>query len=128
MDPTKLKYTESHEWIGEKDGLFVQGITEFAQQQLGDVTYVELPEVGRALKAGDEAAVVESVKAASDIYASATGTVAAMNTALEENPELVNNDPYGEGWFFKLEGVDAVTLSHLMSAADYAKFCEDCGE
>ncbi len=128
MDPATLKYTEGHEWIGEENGLYVQGITDFAQQQLGDVTYVELPEMGRVLEAGDEAAVVESVKAASDIYAAAAGTVAEINAALEDTPELVNGDPYGDGWFFKLKEVDSVPLNELMSATDYAKFCEDCGE
>ena len=125
MNPEELKYTKEHEWIGADGDLHVVGITDFAQGQLGDVTFVELPDVGRAVSQGDETATVESVKAASDIYAPAGGTVAAINDALEDTPELVNTEPFGGGWFFKLSGVDAGELDGLMDAAAYAKFCED---
>ncbi|MBI1319035.1 MAG: glycine cleavage system protein GcvH [Candidatus Hydrogenedens sp.] len=125
MNPDQLKYTKDHEWIGEDGGLYVVGITAHAQDQLGDVTYVELPAVGRAVSQGDETAVVESVKAASDIYAPAGGTVAEVNGALEDKPELVNQDPYGAGWFFKLKDVDASELGGLMDAAAYAKYAAE---
>ncbi len=125
MNPSALWYTEEHEWVGEEDGVYVVGITDFAQDQLGDITYVELPEEGRALDVNEEAAVVESVKAASDVYAPVAGTVCAVNEALEGEPELVNQDPFGAGWFFKLEGVDASALEGLMDAKAYAAFCEE---
>ena len=125
MDPNQLRYTEDHEWIGEEDGMYVAGITEFAQDQLGDITYVELPEVGRQVQQGDELAVVESVKAASDIYAPVAGAVAAVNEALEDAPETVNRDPYGGGWFFKLKNIDAAQLESLMDAAAYEEFLKN---
>lgn len=125
MDPKQLRYTEDHEWIGEEDGMYVAGITEFAQDQLGDITYVELPEVGRQVQQGDELAVVESVKAASDIYAPVAGAVAAVNEALEDAPETVNRDPYGGGWFFKLKNIDAAQLESLMDAAAYEEFLKN---
>ena len=126
MDPQGLRYTEAHEWIGEEDGVYLVGITDFAQHQLGDITYIELPEVGRVLAKGEEAAVVESVKAASDVYAPASGTVAAVNEALEATPELVNESPYAAGWFFKLKEVAKTDLEGLMDAAAYEAFCADC--
>ncbi len=124
MDPETLRYTEAHEWIGQEDGLCVVGITGHAQDQLGDITYVELPEVGRKVEAGEEVAVVESVKAASDIYAPVGGAVAAINEALENEPELVNQDPYGAGWFFKLSDANASGPDKLMDATAYAAFLE----
>jgi len=125
MNPEELQYTEEHEWVGREGGVHVIGITDFAQQQLGDITYVELPEVGRSVEQNEDTAVVESVKAASDVYAPAAGRVCAVNEALESTPELVNQDPYGQGWFFKLEGVDPGQLGGLMDAAAYRKFLED---
>ena len=122
MDPATLRYTKEHEWIGEEDGLYVVGITDHAQDQLGDITYVELPAIGKELDAGAEAATVESVKAASDIYAPVAGKVAAVNDALEAAPELVNQEPFGAGWFFKLDGVNAGDLDGLMDAAAYKEF------
>lgn len=127
MDKATLKFTNEHEWIGAEDGLYVVGITEFAQDQLGDITYVELPETGRQVSQGDETAVVESVKAAGDVYAPAGGTVAEVNGALEETPELVNQDPFGAGWFFKLKDVDEADLAGLMDADAYQKFCDEEG-
>jgi glycine cleavage system H protein len=125
MDPNTLKYTKDHEWIGKDGDVHVVGISDHAQGLLGDVTYVELPAVGRALAKHEEAAVVESVKAASDVYAPAAGTVAEVNSALDADPAPINSDPYGKGWFFKLSGVDEADLADLMDAAAYAKFVEE---
>jgi glycine cleavage system H protein len=125
MDPKTLKYTEDHEWIGEENGVWVVGITDFAQDQLGDITYIELPKVGKALSQGAEAAVVESVKAASDVFAPVAGTVAEVNSELEATPELVNQDPFGAGWFFKLSGVDPAQVAALMDEAAYRDYAEN---
>lgn len=122
MNPESLKYTKDHEWVGEVDGLYAVGITDHAQELLGDVTYVELPEVGTTVESGEELAVVESVKAASDIYAPVGGTVAVINEALEDAPESVNQNPYGEGWFFKLKDINAAELDELMDAAAYGAY------
>lgn len=122
MKPDQLKYTQDHEWIGADGDTYVVGITDFAQGQLGDITYIELPKVGRKVEQHEETAVVESVKAAGDIYAPVSGTVTAVNDALEVQPELVNNDPYGAGWFFRLKDVDAGQLAGLMDFATYEKF------
>lgn len=125
MNPEKLRYTEDHEWVGEHDGKVIVGITEYAQEQLGDITYVELPRAGRKVKANEEAAVVESVKAASDVFAPVTGTIIEINEELETEPELVNKDPYGKGWFFKMNNVDKAEVDHLMNAAAYKAFVSD---
>jgi glycine cleavage system H protein len=122
MDPTTLKYTQDHEWIGQQGDLYIVGITAFAQDQLGDITYIELPEIGREVAAHEEVAVVESVKAASDIYAPAAGTVKECNPALEETPELVNTAPYAEGWLFKLADLNAADLDALMDATAYETY------
>ena len=125
MNPSELKYTEDHEWIGRENGVYVAGITDFAQQQLGDITFVELPAVGRKMKQHEETGTVESVKAASDVYAPVGGTIAAINEALETQPELVNQDPYGAGWFFKLSDVDAAQWESLMNEAGYQAFLKN---
>jgi glycine cleavage system H protein len=118
--PAELKYASTHEWARlEADGTVTVGITDHAQAQLGDLVFVELPEVGAQYAAGDACAVVESVKAASDIYAPVGGTVVEVNEALEESPQLVNEDPYGDGWLFRLEPVDAAELDNLMDADAY---------
>ena|SRR5690606_23707418 len=124
--PSDLKYLSSHEWARlEDDGVTVTvGITDHAQDMLGDVVFVELPDVGAELTAGDEAGVVESVKAASDIFSPVSGEVIEINEALEENPELVNSDPYNDGWFFKLRIKDKTELQSLLDAEDYAEVCE----
>ncbi|MDR6853234.1 glycine cleavage system H protein [Sphingomonas sp. BE123] len=115
-------FTEDHEWI-ELDGeIATVGITEYAQSQLGDIVFVEVPEEGRAVSKGDDAAVVESVKAASDVYAPVSGTVVEGNPALEENPALVNEDPEGDGWFFKMTLSDTSELDGLMNESAYADF------
>jgi glycine cleavage system H protein len=117
-------YTREHEWVRvEGDGATV-GITDFAQGQLGDVVFVEVPEAGRVVTKGGEAAVVESVKAASDVYAPVGGTVTHGNQAVVDEPSLVNTDPEGEGWFFKLTLSDANELGGLMSADQYKEYCE----
>ncbi|MCG8614203.1 MAG: glycine cleavage system protein GcvH, partial [Pseudomonadales bacterium] len=121
----ELKYLSSHEWARlEGDGVVTVGITDHAQDLLGDVVFVELPEVDAELSAGDEAGVVESVKAASDIYSPVSGVVVAVNADLEESPDLVNSDPYNDGWFFKVKIKDPSELEGLLSADDYADVCE----
>lgn len=124
--PSELKYLSSHEWVRlEADGeTAVIGITDHAQELLGDVVFVELPEVGAELSAGDEAGVVESVKAASDIYAPVSGEVLEINEALEEAPETVNSEPYDDGWFFKVKLSDADELASLLDADAYVEVCE----
>lgn len=122
--PADLRYASSHEWARqENDGTVTVGISDHAQDALGDVVFVELPEVGKQLTAGQEAGVVESVKAASDIYAPVSGEVVAINEALTDSPELVNSDPYGS-WFFKLKPSDAGELDKLLDAAAYQAACE----
>ena len=124
--PSELKYVSSHEWIREEgDGVVTIGITDYAQESLGDVVFVETPDVGAEVSAGDDAGVVESVKAASDIYAWLSGTVIEVNEELEDAPENVNNDPYGDGWFFKLKLSDAAELDDLLSAEEYQEQCEE---
>ncbi|MDG9926439.1 MULTISPECIES: glycine cleavage system protein GcvH [Pseudomonas] len=121
--PADLRYVASHEWIRlEADGSVTVGITDHAQEALGDVVYVELPEVGKQLSAGQEAGVVESVKAASDIYAPISGEVLAVNESLADAPEQVNGEPY-EAWFFKLQPSDAAELEGLLDAAGYQAVC-----
>ncbi|WP_299182180.1 glycine cleavage system protein GcvH [uncultured Neptuniibacter sp.] len=123
--PSELKYVASHEWIRvEGDGTVTIGVTDHAQDLLGDVVFVELPEVGAEVATGDDAGVVESVKAASDVYAPLSGEVVAVNEELEDSPELVNSDPYGDGWFFKLKLSDNSELDGLLSGEDYNDLCE----
>lgn len=117
-------YTQEHEWIRVEGDTATVGITDFAQGQLGDVVFVEIPEAGRQVTKGGEAAVVESVKAASDVYAPVSGEVSDGNNALVEEPSLVNSDPEGEGWFFKLRLSDPSELDGLMDAEAYKSFCE----
>ncbi|HEX6979521.1 MAG TPA: glycine cleavage system protein GcvH [Alphaproteobacteria bacterium] len=119
-----LKFTKEHEWIRVEGDIGTVGISEYAQAQLGDVVYVELPEIGRKVAKGGEAAVVESVKAASEVYAPVSGEVVAVNDALSGNPALVNSSPVGEGWFFKLKLADPGELAELMDEAAYKKFVE----
>jgi glycine cleavage system H protein len=123
--PTELKYASSHEWARlEEDGTVTVGISDHAQQALGDVVYVEHPEVGQTVSVGGEAGVVESVKAASDIYAPVSGTISEVNEALEDAPETVNQDPYGDGWFFRIEPEDATQLDDLLDSSAYGELCE----
>ena len=123
--PTELRYVATHEWArAEDDGTITVGITDHAQESLGDVVYVELPEVDATINAGDEAGVVESVKAASDIYAPVSGTVVAVNGDLEDAPEKVNEAPYGDGWFFRLRPTDPGELEELLDAEGYSEVAE----
>ena len=123
--PQELKYAGSHEWARlEEDGMVTVGISDHAQDALGDVVYVEHPEVGQQVAAAEEAGVVESVKAASDIYAPVGGTVVAVNEVLEDAPETVNQDPYGDGWFFRIDPTDTAQLEELLDADGYAEVCE----
>ena len=120
--PAELRYAKSHEWLRpESDGTMTVGITDYAQNSLGDITYVQVPKVGAALKAGETFGVVESVKAASDLYAPIAGTVVAVNTVLDSAPETVNQAPYGEGWMLKLKPSDPTAANALLDAAAYTK-------
>lgn len=124
--PSDLRYTESHEWVRtEDDGTLQVGITDHAQEQLGDLVFVELPEVGDAVKAGDACAVVESVKAASDVYSPVSGEVTAVNESLADNPELVNQDAFGDGWLFAVKPEDEGELDSLLDAEAYSDTLED---
>lgn len=126
--PANLKYAQSHEWVRlETDGSVTVGITEHAQELLGDMVYVELPDAGRTLTAGKECAVVESVKAASDVYAPIAGEVIAVNDAVTGAPDIVNKDPYGEGWLFRLKPADTAELDKLLDAAGYERVVADEG-
>jgi glycine cleavage system H protein len=116
-------FTDEHEWISVEGGTATVGITDFAQAQLGDIVFVELPALGANVEKGGDAAVVESVKAASDVYAPVSGTVSEVNSALEEDPSLVNTAPETGGWFFKLALADPSQLEGLMDAAAYKAFC-----
>ena len=117
-----LRFTKDHEWIKVDGKIGTVGITQFAQGQLGDIVFVEVPAPGKAVKAGGEAAVVESVKAASEVYSPVSGTVKEGNAALPDAPETVNQDPEGAGWFFKIEIADAKEIDALMDQAAYEKF------
>lgn len=117
--PEDLKYTESHEWVRLEDGVATVGITDHAQAELTDIVYVELPEAGTEVAAGDSIAVVESVKAASDVYSPADGEITGSNSALESDPALVNNDPYGEGWLYRIKVADPSKLDSLLPADQY---------
>lgn len=120
--PAELKYVASHEWVRrEADGTLTIGITDHAQAALGDLVFVETPQPGRSLKAGESCAVVESVKAASDVYAPVAGTVTETNSALTDAPELLNSDPYGAGWMWKLKPTNVADVDALLDAAAYEK-------
>ena len=123
--PTELRYAKSHEWLKtEADGTATIGITDYAQNSLGDITYVQLPKVGAELKAGEPFGVVESVKAASDVYAPVGGAVTAVNTALDKAPETLNSDPYGGGWIMKIKPSSPAEAALLLDAGAYAKLAE----
>ena len=125
---SELRYTEDHEWIRfEDDGSAVVGITDYAQEQLGEIVFVELPEVGGAFEQGGEAAVIESVKAASELFAPVSGTVVEVNEALNDAPGLVNEDPTGEGWFLRIETDDAEPMEGLMTEDEYLRYVEGLG-
>ena len=119
--PSELRYAKTHEWVRVAGEYATIGITDHAQHELTDVVFVELPKQGRTLKAGESCAVVESVKTASDIYTPVSGEVTAVNDAVVANPALVNTDPYGEGWFFKIKLTNPAEAQNLLSGEDYAK-------
>lgn len=122
--PKHLKYTEDHEWVSIEDGVATVGITDYAQESLGDLVYVELPEVGRVVEAEDNFVVVESVKAASEVFAPISGKVIEVNETLNDTPELINSSPYEEGWIVKLKVSDTGQLDDLMSASVYKQHVE----
>ena len=123
--PDDLLYTKSHEWVREEnDGTLTVGITDHAQELLGDMVFVETPEPGSVFSAGDDCAVVESVKAASDVYCPVSGEISEANEQLADAPDLINKDPYGEGWIFKLEASDEVDLETLMDAEAYQNYLD----
>lgn len=122
-----IRFSKDHEWIRVEGDIGTVGITDYAQQQLGDVVFVELPEIGRQVEAGQEAAVVESVKAASEVYAPVTGEVVAANEALRDSPGLVNEQPLGEGWFFRIRLTDPSQLDALMDESAYGAYVEGLG-
>jgi glycine cleavage system H protein len=126
--PTNIKYLKTHEWVRvESDGSLTVGISDHAQHALGDLVFVEVPEVGKACKAGDACAVVESVKAASDIYSPVTGEVIAGNADLSATPELINQDPYGKGWIYKIKPSNAGELNSLLDAKAYEQVLKEEG-
>lgn len=126
--PKELRYSEEHEWAAVDEHIATIGITDYAQEQLGDVVYIELPETGTEVTKGDKFGVVESVKAVSDIYSPVTGTVVTVNTGLPNTPEMVNEEPYGDGWMIRVEMSDPEELNDLMTAAEYEKFIEEAEE
>jgi glycine cleavage system H protein len=124
--PGDLLYTKDHEWLRrEDDGSVTIGITDHAQSALGDLVYVELPEVGQDVDDGGDMAVVESVKAASDVYAPISGSIAAVNDALADDPEKINSDPYGDGWIVRMQPADGIDEGDLMSPDDYQQFVDE---
>jgi glycine cleavage system H protein len=123
--PQDLYYAKTHEWVRIDDHTATVGITDFAQNQLSDLTFVELPEVGREVEAGDEVAVLESVKAASDIYAPIAGEIVEVNEALDDAPELINESPYEDGWLFKIKFVKEEDVDDLFSAEEYDDMCDE---
>lgn len=126
MLPKELQYAETHEWVREEeDGTMAVGITEHAQSLLGELVFVQLPEIGVAVHAGDEVCVVESVKAASDVYSPISGKIVAINEALEESPSLINQDPYGDGWLFTIAPKDKSEMEHLLDHKAYQEHIQE---
>jgi glycine cleavage system H protein len=123
--PKELRYSREHEWVAVEDSIATIGITDYAQEQLGDVVYVELPEVGTQVTKDEAFGVVESVKAVSDIYAPVSGTVTEVNLPLADSPETINEDPYGDAWMIRVEMSDPEELDDLMTAAEYREFVEE---
>ena len=124
--PSELRYTQTHEWVRvEDDGTLVIGITDHAQSQLGELVFADLPDIGANVSAADEVCVIESVKAASDIYSPISGKIIEINEDLEESPGLVNSDPYGDGWLFRLDPSDPDEFSELLDADSYTQYLEE---
>ena len=124
MTPEDNKYAKSHEYVHMEAGVGTIGITDYAQKELGDVVFVELPQVGTQLEAGDELGSIESVKAVSELFAPVSGEVIEINETLAEKPELINTDPYGDGWMIRIRISDATELDDLMNAEEYEEYCE----
>ncbi len=127
MYPEKFRYSKEHEWIEASGGIATVGITHYAQEKLGDVVFVELPEAGATLEAMQSFGTVESVKAVSDLFIPAAGSVTEINAELEDSPQLVNEDPHGKGWLVKIKLLDTGALDALMTAEQYKKFIEETG-
>ncbi len=125
MVPKELKYSESHEWVKQEGAMVIIGITDYAQEELGDVVFVELPKISRQLKQQESFGVAESVKAVSDLFSPVTGKVIAVNETLSQQPELVNKEPYAGGWMIKVELSDNSEIAKLMSAAAYEEFIQE---
>ena len=124
--PGDLKFLSSHEWVRvEVDGTVTVGISDHAQDLLGDIVFVELPEVGQSIDAESDAAIVESVKAASDVYSPLSGEVIEVNSLLEDQPEIINSSPYDDGWFYKMSPSDLSEIDNLLSPEDYSEVCDD---
>ena len=124
--PGDLKFLSSHEWVRvEPDGAVTVGISDHAQDLLGDIVFVELPEIGQSIDAETDAAIVESVKAASDVYSPISGEVTEVNSMLEDQPEIINSSPYEDGWFYKMMPSDLSEIENLLSPEDYSEACED---
>ena len=124
--PGDLKFLSSHEWVRvEPDGSVTIGISDHAQDLLGDIVFVELPDIGQSIEAETDAAIVESVKAASDVYSPISGEVTEVNSILEDQPEIINSSPYEDGWFFKMTPSDLGEIEDLLSPEDYSEVCED---
>ena len=123
-NPKNLKYTKEHEWIKVENDTATVGITDFAQEALTDIVFVELPEIGKKVTQSKTSATIESVKSVSDIYTPASGEIVEINEHLKEHPEIINNDPYGKGWLFKIRLADKNELNNLMSAEEYKKMVE----
>jgi glycine cleavage system H protein len=128
MYPSDYRYSKDHEWIRVEDDVCVLGITEFAQQELGEVVFVEMPEVGQVFDSGDEIGTIESVKAVAEVYTPVAGEVVEVNDAVVDDPEVLNDDPHGEGWLIKLRFSSADDLKELMNAEQYEEFVESGGE
>ena len=122
MYPENLRYTREHEWVAVSGSEGTMGVTDFAQKELGDIVFVELPDVGRRIKAGEQFGTIESVKAVSEVYAPASGEVLAVNTGLAERPETINQDPYGKGWILKFRLADPAEIASLMDATAYKAY------
>lgn len=120
--PPELRYTKEHEWVLVEDGMAIVGITDFAQSELGDIVYVELPSVGTEVSAAEPFGNIESVKSVSDLFAPVSGTIADVNTRLSDSPELMNSDPFGEGWLVRIEPSNAAELDELLTADEYAEY------
>ena len=123
--PDNLRYAETHEWVRNDDGIFVVGITDHAQEALGDLVFVDLPEAGREVSAKEECAAIDSVKAASDIYSPVAGKIIEVNTALADEPEIISSSPYENGWLFKLEPEDVSSFDSLLTAEQYKRKLEE---